>query len=207
MGKLPGISKLDFDCKTATVTMKDGATIARETFTKTLTAAGFGVSSFSSTAPPMTTAYVFQVSGLEPGKHGAARDALRAALGAADRVSVDATGAAVVTLAKDSSLDQKTVAAALKRSGLGLEGFAVREWPKACAVYEITIPEMTDAAAAGRARKALVSLEKTLDADVYPEEKRAVIRLNEPCDAIEVNAREALGDAGLSVSAFRLEKR
>lgn len=207
MGQLPGIEKLDFDCKTATITMKEGATISREKVTDLIVKAGFGVTNFEGGPPPKVTAYSFRVTGIAPGKYADARQALLGALDSPKLVTVDATGAAAVTLAAGKTTSEAALGAALKKAGLGLEGFAVAEWPEAPAVYEIEFAATADAGAAEKVRGALVPLAKVFSAEAYPEKGRAVVRLNEPCDAIEGNVRSALAAAGFEVKTFRLVPR
>lgn len=207
MGRLPGIEKLDFDCKTATITMKEGATISREKATELIVKAGFGVTKFEGGPPPKVTAYAFRVTGIAPGKYAVARQALQGALDSPRLVSVDETGAAAVTLAAGQTTTEAALAEALKKAGLGLEGFAVAEWPEAPAVYEIEFGASADAGAAMKVRGALVALAKVFSAESYPEKGRAVVRLNEPCDAIEGHVRSALAAAGFEVKSFRLATR
>ena len=207
MGKLPGIEKLDFDCKTATLTMKEGASLSLEAATEALANAGFGVTKIEGGEAPKVTAYVFRVTGVDPAKPAAARQALLGVLDVPDFVAVDATGAAAVTLRGDGKADEAALGDALRKAGFGLEEFTVREWPKDPAVYAIELKDVTDISAAKRVRTALVALEKVFWAEVHPEEGSAVIFLNEPCNEIEAKVRGALGNLGYGVSRFRLEKR
>jgi hypothetical protein len=204
LGKLPGIAKLDFDCKTATVTMQEGATLSRDAATKAIVDAGFSVAKFEGGPPPTVAAVVFRVTGVPPGKPDDARRAIAAAVSSPERVVVDATGAAAVTVRGDAAkaVSESALAEALKKSGFGVEGFAVKSWPAEAKVYEIGLPGMTDPAAAARARTALVGLEKVFWAEVDVDARRARISLPEPCSAIEANARKALGAAGFEVARF-----
>jgi len=187
--------------------MKPGTVLSKDAVTKVIKDAGFVVASFEGGPPPTVTAYTFRVTGLAPGAHGQAKKALAAAIDSPTLVVVDATGAAAVTLPSEKKTSEAALKDALAKAGYSLEGFAVAQWPAAPAVYEIDVPAMTDAAAATKARAALTGLEKVFAAEVYSESRKAVIRLNEPCSAIEKNSREALAKAGLEVATFRLTTR
>jgi len=207
LGKLPGIEKLDFDCKTATLTMKEGTSLSREAATEALVKAGFGVTKIEGGEAPNVTAYVFRVTGVDPAKPAAARQALLGALDASDFVAVDATGAAAVTLRGNGKASESALSDSLREAGFGLEEFTVREWPKDPAVYAIELKDVTDISAAKKVRAALVALEKVFWAEVHPEQGSAVIFLNEPCNEIEAKVRGALANLGYGVLQFRLEKR
>ncbi len=206
MGKLPGIAKLDFDCKTATITMKEGSTLSREAATEALVQAGFGVTKIEGGEAPKVTAYLFRVTGIDPAEPAMARQALLGAFDAPDFVAVDATGAAAVTLLGDKEASESALGDSLRKAGFGLEEFSVREWPKAPAVYVMELQGVTDVSAAKGARAALVALEKVLWAEVHLEKKKALIFLNEPCTEIEGKVRGALGSLGYGVDQFRLEE-
>lgn len=207
MGKLSGIQKLDFDCKTATLTMKQGASLSRAAATEALVKAGFGVTKIEGGEAPKVTAYLFRVTGIDPAQPALARSALVGAFDAHDFMAIDATGAVAVTLRGDKQASEAALGDSLRKSGFGLEEFSVREWPKDRAVYVMELPDVTDVSAAQRARTALVALDKVFWAEVHPEKKSAVIFLNEPCNEIEVKVRGALANLGYAVPQFRLEKR
>ncbi len=207
MGKLPGIKKLDFDCKTATLTMKEGASLSREAATEALVKAGFGVTKIEGGEAPKVAAYLFRVTGIDPAEPEMAKQALLGALDAPDFVAVDATGAAAVTLRGDEQTSEAALGDSLRKAGFGLEEFSVREWPKDRAVYAMELQGVTDVSAAKGARAALVALEKVFWAEVHPEKKNAVLFLNEPCSEIEGKVRGALGSLGYGVAQFRLEER
>ena len=207
MGKLSGIQKLDFDCKTATLTMKHGAALSREAATEALVKAGFGVTKIEGGEAPKVTAYLFRVTGIDPAQPALARQTLFGALDAPDYVALDATGAAAVTLRGGEQASEAELGNSLRKAGFGLEEFSVREWPKDRAVYVMELQDVTDVPAAQRARGALVALEKVFWAEVHPETKSAVIFLNEPCNEIEVKVRAALGSLGYAVPQFGLAKR
>lgn len=207
MGQLRGIEKLDFDCKTATLTMKAGFSLSREAATQVLTKAGFGVTKIEAVEEPKVTARLFRVTGVDPARPETARQALLGALDGPELVAVDATGAAVVTLRSPEETSQAVLGASLRQAGFGLESFTVREWPNDPAVYAIELQDVADVAAATAARAALVALEKVLWAEVHPASQSAVILLNEPCSEIESKVRAGLTSSGFGVAQFRLERR
>ena len=204
MKELSGVQTVDFDCKTATLTMTEGSSLSHEAATEAIVQAGFSITKIEEGAAPKVTAYLFQVTGIGPGTPATARQALIDALGAPDFVAVDATGAAVVTLRGDKMTSEPALGDSLRKAGFGLEGLSVRDWPTDPAVYVMELPDVTDVSAAKTARAALVALEKVFWAEVHPEQKSATIFLNEPCDEIEGKVRGALANSNYGVSQFRL---
>lgn len=202
MGKLNGVQSVSFNCKTATVTMKKGAVLTRETAEGALEAQKFGVKSFEGGTAPTVTAYLFQITNLDDGSRDSIRRRLAADVPDASDVIVDSTGAARLTLKGQASLDEAALAATLSTCGLGMRALERKEWPKAIASYTLTVRDLTPADAPARVRQVLSRLDKVVAAYVFRDATSARIDLLEPCEKIESDAREALRNAGFEVSRF-----
>ena len=202
MSKLESVEAVSFDCKTATVTMKEGAVLERAAAERALAAEKLGVKSFEGGAAPTVTAYLFQITGLADGSREAVCRRLAADFHDASDVVVDSTGAARITLKGSGTIDEKALASSLRTCGCAMQAVEKREWPKVTASYELTVGDLAGEDAPSRIREALSRLDKILVAYVFRDTHTARIELREPCEKIEAAAREALRAIGVEVSRF-----
>jgi hypothetical protein len=210
LGALKGVDAVKFDCKTATVTMKPGATIAAETAEKALRDAGFGMKEFSGGPAPHLLVARARIRAKEPAgaQPGAAALATLAAelpreLPALGEAFVEPDGRLTALSKKDAQLELQplaaALAAALARRGLAAEGMETLRWPQGAAGYFAALRAPRDAAARGKARAAIEGIETVLAAIDRGDGGSWVVFTREPCANLEARLREALARAGLEL--------
>jgi hypothetical protein len=201
LGRFEGVSDVTYDCKTATVRMRSDAALDQGAVTAALAAQSLTVTSFSPSAPATMQATVFRLSGMKPEDRERTEAAVRAAMPAGAKVTVDSVGLGVIT--GDGAVKKEAIAAALAGKGLGVGDVTTLEWPRSCAIYDVELGRVkTDAWP--QVGESLAKVEKVLTAQVFVEQKKAVLWLKEPCSQIEARVREAMGKEGHEVVAFAL---
>jgi hypothetical protein len=191
-----------YDCKTATITMKAGATLSQEDVSAALSKSGFRMTNFRQGSPETQEVHLFRVTGMAPEKHAEVCRVLRASLSGATDVVVDSTGRAAVVTAKRESATADSLERVLAREGCGLEGLERKVWPRIGAVYEVTVPAMRGATASEEVRNIVSRQEKVVAAFVFENTKTVQLHLKEPCDRIEEAVRAALREKGYQVERF-----
>ena len=199
------MESVEYDCKVATVTMKNDAVLTERKAVKVIRDAGYKVVSFKVGEPPKLTAYLFSVSHFEPDGRASLENGLREDLEEADKVAVDSLGRGTVVMKGETAATREAVLASLKERGIATEGFEARTWPKLDATYLVAVSGMSGAAETRAVADALAGVAKVIAAHVYQEAGTAELWLKEPCDALEANVRAALTPAGYSVSRFELK--
>jgi hypothetical protein len=198
LNKFEGVAAIDFDCKTAVLTMKTGASEVKEESVKSaLVANGWGMKEFKAGLAELLTVHVFQLTGTKAEDHPALAARLLEEIKGAKQVQIDTGGRAVVTLAKDGELTEASLAATLKaaKDGWSAKSFETKQIPKSMATYVVAVPKMT-AADAAKVRETLQALPKVVVVQVFEETKTAQIRLKEPCDKIAADVAAALKAKG-----------
>jgi hypothetical protein len=195
------VSEVTYDCKTATVHMRSDATLDQGAVTAALAAQSLTVTGFSPGAPAAMQATVFRMSGMKPEDRERTETAVRAAVPAGDKVTLDSLGLGVIT--GDGAVKKETIAAALSSKGLGVGDVTSLEWPRSCAIYDVELAHV-EKDAWPRVAESLAHVEKVLTAQVFVEQKKAVLWLKEPCSQIEARVREAMKEQGHEVVAFAL---
>jgi hypothetical protein len=199
LNEFEGVAAIDFDCKTAVLTMKTGATELKEDSVKSaLVANGWGVKEFKAGVAELFPVHVFQLTGTKAEDHPALAERLLGEIKGAKEVVIDTGGRAVVTLAKDGELTEASLAAALKaaKDGWSATKFETKQLPKSMTTYVVAVPKMTGGAEATKVREALAALPKVVVVQVFEDTKTAQIRLKEPCDKIAADVEAALKAKG-----------
>lgn len=195
---------MEYDCKVATVSMKNDAVLTEQAASKVITDAGYKVVSFKRGEPRKQTAFLFRLNELGPDERARLEDGLREDLEGADKVAVDSLGRATVIVSGDPAAAKEAVSASLKKRGVAAEGFETKTWPKLDATYVVAVSGMNGAVETRTVADALAGVAKVVAVHVYRDDGRATLWLKEPCDALEANVRAALTPAGFSVSRFEL---
>jgi hypothetical protein len=198
-----GVGEVTYDCSTATVRMTNGATLDRDAVAAALGAQNFKLKSFTSSPPPTEHASVFRVSGMSPRDREAVEGLVRGSLPAGAAVTIDSLGLGVIIA--DQAVARETIAGALANTELTVRDCDTREWPRTCARYEVELAGV-DAAAWPAASETLSAVDKVLAAQIFVEQRRAVLWLKEPCSQIERRVREAMAHQGREVVAFALRE-
>lgn len=214
MSKFEGVVDIEFDCKTAVVTMKSGApAISQETMTSAITKNGWGVKEFKEGLAELLKVHVFQLAGAKAEDHPALQKKLLEEIKGAKEVVIDSAGKAVVVLGKDGELTEATLATTLKaaRDGLLAKSLETKELPKSMTTYVVEVPAMKGEAEATKVRESLQALAKVVVVQVFQDTKTAQIRLKEPCDKIAADVTAALKAKGFesttAVAAKEAEKK
>jgi hypothetical protein len=195
---------VEYDCKLATVTMRDGAVLTERNAGKVIRNAGYEIVSFNRGEEPKLTAYLFRVSTFEPDRRASLENGLRGDLEGADRVAVDSFGRGTVVVSADAAAVQEAVSAGLRKRGLVADGFETKSWPKLGATYVVAVSRMDDVVEARKVADALAGVAKVVAVHVYQDTGTATLWLKEPCDALEVNVKAALTPGGFTVTRFEL---
>ncbi len=202
MGALPAVAKVAYDCKTATVTMKEGGTLTEATAKGALEKKGFKMSRFEPGAPPTVAVYLFRAREVGAGGREALAKRLRERFPDARSVEVDSGGYAVLEMSPGKATTKAEIAEALEAAGSSLAGLGREDWPVSSVAYVGRVEGGSDPVALDEVREALRRLEKVLAAQVFAEGGAFRIRLKEPCDRIEAAVKDALGAKGYAVAGF-----
>jgi hypothetical protein len=199
LGALPGVAKVAYDCKTATVTMKKEGTLTKDAAGEALAKKGFKLTRFEAGPESTSAVYLFRAEGGAPSEiEGLLRDRLSDAQG----VLVDGAGRALVRMKPGKAASERTIAGALEEKGVRVAAFETKEWPASPASYSIALGGGNGSGAGEAVRGILQDLDKVLAALVFEEGRAARIFLREPCDRIESSARAALEGKGFAVAKF-----
>ncbi|MCI0587129.1 MAG: hypothetical protein L0323_09850 [Planctomycetes bacterium] len=202
MGALPGVAKVAYDCKTATVTMKEGGTVTEAAAKGALEKKGFKMSRFESGAAPTVAVYLFRARGLAPGGREALVLQLPKRFPEARGIDVDGGGFVVLEMKPGKETTKAEIAGALEAAGCSLAGLERKDWPASSVSYVGNAEGVDGPASLEEVREALSRLDKVLAAQVFAGGGAFRVRLKEPCDRIESAVKEALAAKGYRVSRF-----
>ena len=200
MRAFEGVDAIEFDCKTAVLTMKPGAAeLTQKSVAGAIEAKGWGVKDFKSGVIELQTVNVFQLAGTKPADHAALAKKLLGEIKGVKEVVIDTSGRAIVTLSPGAELTEASLAALLKAAhdGWSATEFATKQLPTTLATYVVDVPGMAGEAEAKTVREALQALPKVVFVQLFHETKTAQIRLKEPCDKIAADVTAALKAKGL----------
>jgi len=198
LGDLPGVATVAYDCKVATVTMKEGGTMTKEAATEALAKNNFKLSSFEGGPAPTVAAYLFRVAGMPAVERETVEKRLRGILPEAREVAVDSAGIALVAMREGSETTEKALADALMQEDYVIESFETKDWPAAFVTYEAALEGPAGAEVRGIVR----GVDKVIAVQVFGESRTVRLRLKEPCDKIEEKVRGALADQGCALVRF-----
>ena len=200
---------MKFDCKSATVTMKRGATLSAEAAEKALKGAGFGMRGFTGGPPPAFTVVRATVrpreaaAGAEAARSALVRELTRELPSVAE-LFVEPDGRLTALLSGDARLEEKALAAAAGKRGFDVAGFATLSWPRTAAAYVATLRPAQGAGGASP-RAALEGIESVLAAIGDSRGETFSIWTREPCENLEARLRAALAGTGRELA--RVESR
>jgi len=190
-----------FDCKTAEVTMKAGATLASDAAEKALKDAGFGMKEFSGGPPPSIAVARARIRTKKAAPPPAEAIVALAAelpreLSAIGELFVEPDGRFTALVKKDAKLEVDKLAAALARRDLVVEGMEALSWPQSAAGYMVTVRAAAEAGKRDSTRAAIEKIDNVLAAFGDASGQSFVVYTREPCANLEARLRDALRPTG-----------
>lgn len=198
MAGVANVAGVKYDCKTATVTMKEGATLEESVATAALKLAGFGVKSFESGKGVMVGIARLRVDSFEPSNREAVVNATQKAVRGAAFVSIDDGGAMVLVMKNGAAPEAKELAETLAEAETKVVAKDV-EVSEISIAYQRYGVELSSVADAAKTLAIVRSVDGVVAATVDASAKKLDLVTAEPCAKLEEKLGKALEPAAAKV--------
>lgn len=198
MATVENVTGVKYDCKMATVTMKEGAKLEENVATAALKLAGFGVKSFELGKGVMVGIVRLRLDSFESANREAVVKATQKAVPGAAFVSIDDGGSLVLVMKSGAAPEAKELGEALAEAETKIvaRDVEVSEISIAYQRYGVELSSISDAA---KTLAMVRGVDGVIAATVDASAKRLDLVTAEPCAKLEEKLGKALEPAAAKV--------
>jgi len=197
LSSVENVSGVKFDCKVATVTMKNDTVLAKDAAEKALKAAGFGLKTLESGAGLTVAMLRMQAVGFKPDQRDAVTAAVMEGVKGVSSVSSSDGGEMVLVMRDGEKTDADSLNAALEPVKLTVKDVETSRLSVGYQRYSVALSSVEDAV---KTRQAVAAVDGVLAVTLTAADRKLEVITPEPCSNLQEKLGKALEPLGAKVT-------
>lgn len=197
MASVENVSAVKFDCRVATVTMKNDTVLAKDAAEKALKDAGFGLKQFESGAGLTVAMLLMLADGFKPDQRELVTAAVMEGVKDIAVASISDGGEMVLLMRDGGQASAEAINAALEPVALKVKDVETSTVSVGYQRYSVEVSSVGDAA---KTRKAIAAVDGVLAVTLTAAERRLDVITPEPCSNLEAKLGKALEPLGAKIT-------